>query len=136
MNFNKYEPSLSALVDTLIPADDYPSASEAGVVDYLKRQLEGDLIDQAPLLLTCLDCLDKEAIAAYRLQFSDLDASKRESLLQSLDSNISSLVWPISPRDFIQRLSHLAAEGYYSDPGNGGNRNQISWKMIGFKVTS
>jgi hypothetical protein len=28
-----------------------------------------------------------------------------------------------------------SAEGFYSDPGNGGNRDNIAWKMIGFEVT-
>jgi hypothetical protein len=25
-------------------------------------------------------------------------------------------------------------EGFYGDPGNGGNRNAVSWHMIGFEV--
>ena len=28
-----------------------------------------------------------------------------------------------------------AIEGYYSDPGNGGNHDSISWQMIGYRVT-
>jgi hypothetical protein len=26
----------------------------------------------------------------------------------------------------------LAHEGYYADPGNGGNRDAVSWRMIGY----
>ena len=31
------------------------------------------------------------------------------------------------------RLVNHAAEGYYADPGQGGNRNRVSWRMIGFQ---
>jgi gluconate 2-dehydrogenase gamma chain len=26
----------------------------------------------------------------------------------------------------------LTIEGFYSDPGNGGNRDAVAWRMIGF----
>ncbi len=29
-------------------------------------------------------------------------------------------------------LVRLTAEGYYGDPGNGGNREAASWQMIGY----
>jgi gluconate 2-dehydrogenase gamma chain len=32
-------------------------------------------------------------------------------------------------------LVNHTMEGFYSDPGNGGNRDAVSWKMIGFEVT-
>ena len=25
-------------------------------------------------------------------------------------------------------------EGFYADPGNGGNRDAVSWKMIGYRA--
>jgi hypothetical protein len=33
---------------------------------------------------------------------------------------------------FINRLIDLAAEGFYADPANGGNRDGASWRMIGY----
>ena len=35
--------TLRAMVDRLIPPDDFPGGWEAGVGDYLARQLSGDL---------------------------------------------------------------------------------------------
>jgi hypothetical protein len=31
-------------------------------------------------------------------------------------------------------LAEHCAEGFYSDPGNGGNHSESAWKMIGFEV--
>ena len=32
------------------------------------------------------------------------------------------------------RLVELAHEGFYADPGNGGNRDAVSWRMIGYET--
>ena len=53
--------TLRALIDRLIPADDFPSGWEAGVGDYLDRQFAGDLSDVVDLYRSGLDALDVEA---------------------------------------------------------------------------
>ena len=42
--------------------------------------------------------------------------------------------WPATfpAAAFINRLIDLAAEGFYADPANGGNRDGASWRMIGY----
>ncbi len=37
---------------------------------------------------------------------------------------------------FFRLLVQHAMEGFYADPGNGGNRDGIAWQMIGYKVTA
>src|SRR5438477_8707012 len=60
---------LDALIDTLIPPDDWPGAVDAGVVDYLARLLATDLPDMLPIYKTALDLLDAESTAGA---FADL----------------------------------------------------------------
>ena len=38
----------------------------------------------------------------------------------------------ISAAAFFARMTDLAHEGFYADPANGGNRDRLSWKMIGY----
>ena len=38
------------------------------------------------------------------------------------------------PVAFFQTAVEHAMEGFYSDPGNGGNHDGVSWRMIGFEV--
>ena len=35
---------------------------------------------------------------------------------------------------FFALLVGHTMEGFYGDPGNGGNRGRIAWEMIGFEV--
>ena len=54
---------LRALVDTIIPADDIPGGWEAGVGEYLIRQLNSDLASQLTMYRIWLDMLDAVARA-------------------------------------------------------------------------
>ena len=121
---------LDALVDTLIPPDDWPGGVDAGVVDYLARLLAIDLADMLPIYKTALDLLDAETTGA----FADLGSDERVELLTMLERGETSQAWPFAPSWFLSMASTHAAEGYYSDPGNGGNRDGVAWKMIGFEV--
>jgi len=44
--------------------------------------------------------------------------------------------WSISPSRFFEMLVNTTAEGFYSDPQQGGNRNAVSWTMTGFEDVS
>jgi gluconate 2-dehydrogenase gamma chain len=127
--------TLQAVLDRLIPPDDYPGAWEAGVGDYLYRQLDGgDLRLLLPAYRDGLNALDVEAEAQYDSRFAALDAAQQDALLHALETGRTETPWPLSPQDFLRMLAHHAAEGYYSDPGNGGNRDEVAWKMIGFEI--
>jgi len=121
---------LDALVDTLIPPDDWPGGVDAGVVAYLGRLLTTDLADMLPIYKSALDLLDSEATGS----FAKLGAKEQVELLSKLERGETSQAWPFAPSWFLSMAATHAAEGYYSDPGNGGNRDGAGWKMIGFEV--
>jgi hypothetical protein len=126
--------TLRAALDRIIPPDDFPGAWEAGVGDYLLRQLAGDL---APLLETYragLDWLDYEALSVSGRPFADLAPASQDELLRRIEGGEAQAPWPIDAQQFFRTLCEHAAEGYYSDPGNGGNRDGVAWRMIGFEV--
>ena len=37
----------------------------------------------------------------------------------------------VAPSAFFQRLRDYSMMGFYGDPRHGGNRNRVSWKMLG-----
>lgn len=124
--------TLRSLLNRIIPADDYPDAWEAGVGDYLLRQFNGDLKESLPLYIAGLDALDAEAEHEAGAKFAALPPEPQDALLVRLESGKVETPWSVDPRHFFQTVVQHATEGFYSDPGNGGNRNGISWKMIGF----
>lgn len=126
--------TLQAAVNRVIPADEYPGGWDAGVGDYLERQFGGDLRHLKRLYEEGLDALDAEARSAYTMPFADLDADRQDTLLKKIEQG--EIGHGGTLRHFFRLLIEHTAEGYYSDPGNGGNHESVSWKMIGFEVTA
>ncbi len=125
---------LAALLDTLIPPDDFPGAWEAGVGDYLLRQLQGDLAHLQTSYRDFLRCLDAEARCLHKLDFADLPVDARSDLLHRIEKHQVTASWTMEPGEFFPHIVEHCGEGFYSDPGNGGNRKGIAWQMVGFEV--
>ena len=128
--------TLRAVVDCLIPPDDYPGAYEAGVCDYLERLYQTDLASQLEFCAAGLDCVDTESRFRFATTFADLTRDRQSSILQAIETGNVLALWPISPTQFFNLLVTTTAEGYYSDPQQGGNRGSISWEMTGFESRS
>jgi len=115
--------TLRAVVDCLIPPDDFPGAYDAGVCDYLERLLQTDLAEHAEFFRAGIDAIDAEALARFDKPFAQLSQTEQNATLVAIESG--------APR-FFEMLVNTTAEGYYSEPQQGGNRGTISWLMTGF----
>lgn len=128
-------PTLQALLDRIIPEDEFPGAAGAGVIDYVLGQLKGDCAAEAPALTLGFNQLDVETRArGFGDSFAVLDSAQRDALLSDLESGRARTKWPehVAPPAFFLRMVELATEGYYADPANGGNRGAVSWRMVGY----
>lgn len=144
---------LAALVDCLIPADALgPSASEAGVVDFIASQLDGDygagkgtylpaaeetvpeadsVSTWAPRLFYTkgLCALDEVANKIAGSNFAQLGEPDRRELLTAIERKAVGHPWIFL---FLDQVFLNTMEGYFSDPIHGGNKNAVGWKMVGF----
>jgi hypothetical protein len=125
---------LQAVVDRIIPADEFPSGWEAGAGDYLLRQLETDLASRLAAYRGGLDAVDEEAQRVAGRTFAELDCSLQDEILVWIEAGEVAASWPVNPIIWFHMLVDHVIEGYYGDPGNGGNRDAVSWRMIGFEV--
>ena len=149
---------LTAAVDRLIPPDPTgPSASEAGVVVFLDRQLAGDYGNGARFYLDgpwgkgaesqgyqsrfTPAQFYRHAIAAIEKAvghsdngkaFKGLPADRQDALLKQMESGDLKLEGPITSKAFFTMFLQNVLEGYFSDPIYGGNKGGAAWKMIGF----
>jgi gluconate 2-dehydrogenase gamma chain len=146
----------SAAVDTIIPADALsPSGTECGVVVFIDRQLAGawgsgaKMYRSGPFRKTKseygyqLQLTPREFFAAgivatnawvnktHGKDFDRLSLKERDDVLKLLDQGKAELV-DFNGKQFFEALLELTMEGFFSDPIYGGNRNKVSWKMIGF----
>lgn len=128
--------TLRALLDRLIPSDDFPGAIAAGVEDYLRGSLTGRDPSELNRLAEGLRHLDRESALRHRAaRFAELTPTDQDALLREIESGKTRHAWPqeCSAATFFARMVELAHEGFYADPANGGNRDGISWRMIGYR---
>ena len=121
------------MVDCLIPADDFPGAYEAGVCDYLRKLFETDLHNEAEFFVTGLESIEREARARFGESFASLTPEQQTIMLESIQAGDVLSSWQISPQRFFELLVCTTAEGFYSNPEQGGNRGAVSWTMTGFE---
>jgi hypothetical protein len=127
------EQTLHAAVDRIIPADEYPSASQCGVGDYLARQFENDLIPFFADYCSGLASLEAESIARFQQRFPSLSDEDKDEILTQVEAGNVSTNWTVAPQIFFRLLTNTTAEGFYSEPEQGGNRDRVSWAMVGFE---
>jgi hypothetical protein len=121
-------------MNRIIPADDFPDAWEAGIGDYLARQFELDLRPQLEIYQLGLEALEAECQDSVGIGFAGLDAAAQDVILGRIETGQVMSSWPVDPAEFFRIVIEHVMEGYYSDPGNGGNRDATAWRMIGFEA--
>jgi gluconate 2-dehydrogenase gamma chain len=127
--------ALAAVVDRIVPADDFPAGTESGVLEYLESQFGRELAGQQVRYRLGLAGIDAEAQAVFGKPFASLRPTKQDHLLQSIEGAVVRAPWAIDAVAFLEDLVGHVMEGYYGDPSNGGNRAGVSWRMIGFAMT-
>lgn len=128
-----HEPLFRSVLDRLIPEDEYPGAWEAGVGDFITRYWDTDFAIMRELILGGLMCLEQEARVRHEQSFVELGTSQQDELISCIEKGELAFEWIAPPDKFFEVITMLAAQGYYGDPGNGGNRDGRSWEMIGFR---
>lgn len=110
-----HEALLSAVIDRIMPADAFPSATGFGALGYILPMLEGDAAPIRELIRYGLDDLARQ-------NFIAADPATQDRLLDAQRGEL-----------WFLRLIELTAEGVYADPGNGGNAAAASWQMLGYE---
>ncbi|MDT0343497.1 gluconate 2-dehydrogenase subunit 3 family protein [Streptomyces litchfieldiae] len=127
--------TLRALVDRLVPADDHPGGWAAGIREFLPGALAGHARADAPLVDAGLARLDAEAAARHGAAgFAALPPEAADAVIADLLEDRPAADWgEVAPAAFLRAVIRLCAQGYYGDPGNGGNTGGATWRAIGYR---
>jgi gluconate 2-dehydrogenase gamma chain len=146
---------IEAAAARLIPTDEeWPGAIEAGVPNYIDKQLAGAWgagerlyrggpwqpgtpgqgyqlpFTPAELFRTALGAIDRD-LSRSGTPFVQMTADRQDAYLHELEAGGKDLGGV--PGDvFFAHLWNSTVEGFFSDPVYGGNRDMVAWRMIGF----
>ena len=125
--------TLAAACDQIVPPDDFPGAVEAGVVVFIDRQLATRKKDDLPTWQQGVRALDATAQQRKGGAFAALSFEDQTALLRDVEAGkVPATVWgELDPQAFFGRLVRYTMMGFYGDPRHGGNRQHVSWRMLG-----
>jgi len=153
---------VEAIVDRLIPADDLsPGGKDAGCAIFIDRQLAGYFGDgsryytagpyhtgsptqgyqgsltPAMFYRQALKAMDDYSNAHMgKKDFADLSPEDQDKMLSGMEKNKIDLklgaAIPLPTSTFFNLVLANTMEGFFADPIYGGNKDMVSWKMIGF----
>lgn len=114
---------IDAVTAQIVPSSDGPGAHEAGVVYFIDR---------------ALTTFDSHLREAYREGMAQVQ-QKREQMFPGSHSIAAlsgeeqiRLLQSIETTEFFELLRTHTLYGLLGNPGYGGNRDHIGWKLIGF----
>jgi len=112
-----------AIAAQIIPSGDTPGATEAGVIFFMDAVLSGSESTALKPLQQGLLSLQDDIRTTYAVEsFAALDNGQQIETLQRIEETA-----------FFNTLRFLTLAGTFCNPSQGGNRDQVGWKLIGFK---
>jgi gluconate 2-dehydrogenase gamma chain len=146
---------IESAVSRLIPTDpNWPGALEAGVPNYIDKQLAGAWgagerlyrtgpwqpgtpsqgyqlpFTPAELFRTALEAINT-GLSHAGTPFATMSPERQDAYLRQLETGPRDLAG-VPSEIFFAHLWQCTVEGFFSDPVYGGNRNMVAWRMVGF----
>lgn len=143
--FTDDEASLvDALVEQIIPTDEWLGAKDAHVTNFVDKQLMGPYVElqekyRRGLKLTKLSCdvlfNDMFENLQWDIQtefLTNMQHGKLSELISEKSNGVNEQVWEAGfDREFFNLIHSHTMQGYYGSPRHGGNYRFVSYRMIG-----
>lgn len=114
--------TLGCICDQIIPADDFPSASEAGVLTFIDRQLAGHYRRYQKAYRRGLQRAHELSQARFGVEPAKATPAQQLDLAKTIENQDAA---------FFEVVRRHTLQGYYGSPRHGGNRDAVSWRMLG-----
>jgi gluconate 2-dehydrogenase gamma chain len=113
----------AAIAARIIPTDETPGATEAGVIYFIDNVLGTSRTEVLQPMREGLASLQAAAMATYgSASFSALAPEQQDALLVSIEDT-----------EFFGTMRYMTIAGMFSLPEYGGNRDYAGWNLIGFE---
>ncbi len=113
----------AAIAARIIPTDETPGATEAGVIYFIDNVLGTSRPEALEPMRAGLASLQASVQSTYgSASFSALTPEQQDALLVSIEET-----------EFFGTMRYMTIAGMFSLPEYGGNRDYAGWKLIGFE---
>jgi gluconate 2-dehydrogenase gamma chain len=121
-----------ALCEQIIPKDQSPGATDAGVIHYIDRQLSGVFHYDQETYRSGIRDLQNFSKKKSGKPFESLVPEEQIKLMKMMESNqIGEKDWTSGKAsDFFHLILSHTMQGFYGSPIHGGNKNFMSFEML------
>ncbi len=122
-----------AIGEQIIPADQDPGATYAGCTNFIDKQLVGPYRRFQGAYRTGIAGVQESSAALFGAPFESLSWDRQTAVLQRLEAGKApGATWRKHAADaFFEMVRDHVMQGYYGSPRHGGNRDYVSYRMIG-----
>jgi choline dehydrogenase-like flavoprotein len=114
------EAALRALIDTIVPADDWPGGWDGGVERLLREHGDDFMSSAEGILASAMRAADQRATAAFGAAFVELTAEQRSEVVTTLGDDPTT-------SELVDSVVSIAFQGFYA-----GTREPAGWGMVGY----
>ena len=124
---------LDAIVEQIIPTDDFPGGKWANVSNFIDKQLDTYYKRYQPAYREGLAAIEKTVIQMRSKKFEELPFVDQTAILEKMETGeFPGDYWKDhSSTDFFEIIRQHTMQGFYGSPLHGGNRGYISYRMLG-----
>lgn len=121
-----------AFCEQIIPKEESPGATDAGVIYYIDRQLSTIFNYDQETYRNGIKNLQAYCTKMSGKSFESLVPPEQVKIMKMMESNqISGTEWPQGkPSEFFNLILSHTMQGFYGSPIHGGNKNYMSFDML------
>jgi gluconate 2-dehydrogenase gamma chain len=121
-----------AFCEQIIPKDQSPGATDAGVIHYIDRQLSGVFHYDQETYRNGIKNLQNYCRIKSGKNFESLMVIEQVKVMKLMESNqIGEKDWSSGhPSDFFNLILSHTMQGFYGSPIHGGNKDFMSFEML------
>lgn len=123
---------LDALVEQIVPTDEWPGAREAGVTNFIDKQLVGPYTRYQETYRKGLFAIQETCKAKFQKLFEELPWEEQTIFLKAMEAGkMTGKEWEKGfDRQFFGLIRNHSMQGFYGSPRHGGNKDNVSYKML------
>ena len=123
---------LIALCEQIIPADEDPGATDAGVINFIDKQIALRFPEEKDFIKKGVDALQASCQALYKKKYEELDFDTQTTIATKMDRNeLPEEFWSeIRQNAFFSKIVQRTMQGFYGMPRHGGNKDYVSYRML------
>ena len=123
---------LDALVEQIIPTDEWPGGRDAGVTNFIDNQLVGPYTRYQETYRKGLRAIQETCKTKFQKPFEKLSWEQQRQFLVTMEAGkMEGKAWEKGfDREFFGLIRNHSMQGFYGSPRHGGNKNNVSYKMM------